>query len=142
MKKFKYFFLILVLCSFAFSRVSADNTDTEKAKTNAATETTADSSDGFALIPDGEIKGCDFKTGDMTFACIPNYLQYLIEIVIGIAGTIAVVFIMVGGFKYVFSGISEDKEAGKETIKNALLGLVIAGLSWVIVTWVISLLTM
>ena len=99
----------------------------------------------FTLIPAGDKlkdKGCDFQTGEMTFDCIPNYIQYLIEIIVALAGTIAVIFVMIGGFKYVFSGISEDKEAGKETIKNALLGLVITGLAWVIVTWIVSLVTM
>ena len=109
----------------------------------------------FSLIPKGwnrttdadnkpvsHESGCDFQTGEMTFACIPNYIQYLITIIVELAGTIAVIFIMVGGFKYIFSGISEDKEAGKETIKNALLGLVITGLAWIIVTWIISLVTM
>ena len=99
----------------------------------------------FTLIPAGNAlkeKGCDFQTGDMKFSCVPNYIQYLIEVIIALAGTIAVIFVMIGGFKYVFSGVSDDKEAGKETITNALIGLVIAGLSWVIVTWVVSLLTM
>lgn len=133
MKKLKNFFWVLLIYFSTFVQVFAD----------PAEETTVNTAeDGFALIPTGDIKGCDFKTGDMSFECIPNYIQYLIEIIVGIAGTIAVIFVMVGGFKYVFSGISEDKEAGKETIRNALLGLVITGLAWVIVTWIVSLVTM
>lgn len=96
----------------------------------------------FVLIPTTKIEGCDFIKGDMKMSCIPNYIKYLIDIIVGIAGTIAVIFIMVGGFKYIISGISEDKEAGKETIKHALIGLVITGLAWIIVTGIISIVTM
>lgn len=99
---------------------------------------------GFSLIPAGNTlkdKGCDFQTGEISFSCIPHYIVYLIEIIVAIAGTIAVIFIMIGGLKYIFSGISEDKEAGKETIKNAIIGLVITGLAWIIVTFVVSLVT-
>ncbi len=98
----------------------------------------------FTLIPSGNTlkeKGCDFQTGEISFSCIPHYISYLIEAIVALAGTIAVIFIMIGGFKYVFSGISEDKEAGKETIKNAIIGLVITGLAWIIVTTVVSLVT-
>lgn len=103
--------------------------------------------EGFVLIPeDGTIGGknlkCNFTTGDFEMFCIPAYIKYLINIIVGIAGTVAVIFIMVGGFKYIISGISEDKEAGKETIKHAIIGLIITGLSWIIVTGVISIVTM
>ena len=99
----------------------------------------------FTLIPAGDTlkaEGCDFQTGKMSFSCIPHYISYLIEAIVALAGTIAVIFIMIGGFKYIFSGISEDKEAGKETIKNAIIGLVITGLAWIIVTTIVSLVTM
>lgn len=75
-------------------------------------------------------------------SCVPKYIQYLITMIVDIAGTIAVIFIMVGGFKYILSGVAEDKEAGKETIKNAIIGLIITGLAWIIVTGVISIVTM
>ena len=96
----------------------------------------------FTLIPTKALEGCDFQTGNMEMSCIPNYIQYLITIIVEIAASIAVLFIMVGGFKYIFGAISEDKEAGKETIKHAIIGLVITGLAWIIVTSIVSLVTM
>lgn len=128
-QKMKKIFLYAVFYFIMFQQALAAET-----KNNSVT-------DGFALIPEKEIKGCDFLTGEMKMSCIPNYIQYLIEIIVGMAGTIAVIFIMVGGFKYIFSAVSEDKEAGKETIKNAIIGLIITGMAWIIVSAIIALIT-
>lgn len=104
--------------------------------------------DNLTLIPEGgklendKDLTCNFNTGDFHFGCIPYYIKYLIQGIIALAGTLAVIFIMVGGFKYIFSAVSEEKEAGKETIKNAIFGLIIAGMAWIIVTMVVSLATM
>lgn len=44
-----------------------------------------------------------------------------------IAGYVAVIFIIIGGFKYIISAGQSDKMAGaKKTITNAVIGLVIA----------------
>lgn len=106
-----------------------------------ATETSIDPNGGFSLVPTGQIKGCNFVSGEMSFECIPNYIKYLIDIIVGLAATIAVVFVMVGAFKYIFSGFAEDKEGGKKTIQDALIGLIITGMAWIIVTGLVSLLT-
>ncbi len=51
-----------------------------------------------------------------------------------LAGLIAVVFIIIGGYQYIFSGANEDlAEKGKKTLTNAIIGLVIVILSYVIV---------
>lgn len=100
------------------------------------------------LIPKGGIlenngsEVCNFNTGDMSFACIPIYIKYLIDIIIGLAGTIALVVLMIGGFKYIFGAVSENKDSGKKTIQSALTGLIIAGMAWILVTGLVSLLTM
>ena len=51
-----------------------------------------------------------------------------------IAGILAVLFIVIGGFQYILSGANEElAERGKKTLKNAVIGLVIIILSYVIV---------
>lgn len=55
------------------------------------------------------------------------------------AGTIAVLFIIIGGFQYMFAGASPDlAKKGKETLVNAIIGLVIIILSFVIITVVVN----
>jgi hypothetical protein len=56
-----------------------------------------------------------------------------------VAGALSVVFIVVGGLRYVMSnGEPKDIEAAKNTIMYAVLGLIISLLSFGIVNFVIS----
>ncbi len=56
-------------------------------------------------------------------------------ILLPMASLIAVLFLIVGGYQYMFAGANEDlAKRGKDTIRNAIIGLVIIILSYVIVT--------
>src|SRR3989344_4846812 len=55
-----------------------------------------------------------------------NYLNIIIKLVIGIAAVLAMVMIVMGGIEYMTSDLISSKEAGKDTIRNAILGLLIA----------------
>ncbi len=73
----------------------------------------------------------------------PSSLSGLIttvtNLLLGIAGAVAVIFIIVGGIQYATSGGSEDKtRTAKSTITNAVIGLIITILAFVIVNFVIS----
>ena len=63
-------------------------------------------------------------------------LSKIIEnVLLPVAGLIAVGFLIYGGFQYVTSrGEEEQAESGKKTIQNSIIGLVIIILSYVIVT--------
>ncbi|MCX6751263.1 MAG: hypothetical protein NT161_00635 [Candidatus Nomurabacteria bacterium] len=55
-----------------------------------------------------------------------NYLNIIIKIIIGFAAVLAMVMIVVGGIEYMTSEVISGKEAGKETITHAILGLLLA----------------
>jgi hypothetical protein len=56
-----------------------------------------------------------------------------------LAGAVAVVFIIIGGYRYIVSaGSSDGAGAGKKTLINALIGLVIIILAYVIVNVVVN----
>lgn len=96
------------------------------------------------LIPATEGEGSlgdKFITGDFQLEDIPLYLQYLTNFIVTMVAVLSVVFIIYGGYQYIISPISEDKEAGKNTIFNAILGLVISILSWAIINAVLYILT-
>lgn len=58
---------------------------------------------------------------------------------LGIAGGIAVLFIIYGGIRYVTSsGSQTHMEAAKNIMSKAILGLVIIVAAWIIVTAVLS----
>lgn len=61
-------------------------------------------------------------------------LVRIINILLAVAGLIAVVFLIVGGFRYITAGGNEETaEAAKKTITNSIIGIVIILLSFVIV---------
>ncbi|OGE84459.1 MAG: hypothetical protein A2846_00960 [Candidatus Doudnabacteria bacterium RIFCSPHIGHO2_01_FULL_49_9] len=65
----------------------------------------------------------------------PNeFIVGVIDILLGIVGLVAVLFLIIGGFRYVTSaGNEETAEAGKKTVINAIIGIVIVILAFVIV---------
>ena len=65
----------------------------------------------------------------------------LVQIGLAVVFAIAVIYLVIGGFRYIISqGNEEGVEKAKGTITNALIGLVIVVLAWIILTVVINLL--
>ena len=80
---------------------------------------------------------CSSGNGD-----ISSILITIINWALGLAGLISVGFIIYGGFKYIFSAGNEKTAGeGKAVVFNALIGLVIIILAYVIVRIVVSTVT-
>ncbi|MCF7831039.1 pilin [Candidatus Gracilibacteria bacterium] len=77
--------------------------------------------------------GTKIQGGCVQLSDVPAIIIHLIDLLTKIAGSVAVAFILYAGFQLIMSGITEDREAAKNTIKWAILGLVLCLLSWVIV---------
>jgi heme/copper-type cytochrome/quinol oxidase subunit 2 len=73
---------------------------------------------------------------------VSGLILYVINIMLGIAGLVAVLFLIIGGFWYITSaGNEETAEKGKGTVINAIIGIVIIILSYVVVNVVSGLVT-
>lgn len=94
-----------------------------------------------AAINSNELLGCAIKTGRISMSMIPYFITYFSNFLLSIVGLVAMLFIVLGGYWYIFGGMMEQKEKGKKFIGNALKGMVIAILSWTIVTVIINLVT-
>lgn len=84
---------------------------------------------------------CGIKTGNIHLWMLPFYITRIIEFLIGIAGLVSVLFIIIGGYLYAWGGLTEDKEKGKKAVMYALIGLAIAVLAWIIVNIIQTQLT-
>ena len=93
----------------------------------------------FALLPDEFADAVE--TGNWEWELILQLIFHWIELGVYLAGTIAVILIMIGGYQYIFGAISEDKEQGKNTIIKVLIGYSVILLAWIIVDIFISLIT-
>lgn len=70
---------------------------------------------------------------------LPTFIQTIINAVLVIAGVVAVVYLIVGGYKYITSsGNAEAAEAGRTTVLNAIIGLVIIFAAFLIVNFVVD----
>ena len=66
----------------------------------------------------------------------------VIRVLLQVAGAIAVVFLIIGGFQYITSGGNEEgMEKAKGTIKGAVLGIIVIVLSFSIVVIINNVLT-
>lgn len=66
---------------------------------------------------------------------IINYALYL-------SGAVAVLFVIIGGYRYLTAGGNEEgAKKGRTTVTNALIGLVIIILAYVIVNVVVNFIT-
>lgn len=69
-----------------------------------------------------------------------NVIKNLIKTMIGLAGAVAVIFVVVGGYHYITSsGHPEKLEKAKKTLLYAGIGLAIVLLAYPVVDYVVSL---
>ena len=65
---------------------------------------------------------------------VSGFILKIINIALAVAGLVAVLFLIIGGFRYITSaGNEETAEQAKKIITNAIIGVVIIILSFVIV---------
>lgn len=80
-----------------------------------------------------DVLACAIESGGIHLWMLPYFITGIVNFLIYIAGTVAVLFVLLGGFWYMTGGLTDDKEKGKKTITYALMGLVITLLAWIIV---------
>lgn len=61
-----------------------------------------------------------------------QYITGIFTLLVGAVTILAVIWIVLGGIQYMSTDAWSGKSEGKEKIKNALLGLLLAGASWLI----------
>lgn len=73
-------------------------------------------------------------TGLPNDTSVSGFILKIINIALAVAGLIAVLFLIIGGFRYITSaGNEETAEQAKKIITNAIIGIVVIILSFVIV---------
>lgn len=95
---------------------------------------------GFVLLALPIVAGAQNFTLPNAPGNLPNQntatgiIMFIINIALAIAGLIAVFFLVIGGFRYITAAGNEDaSEQAKKIILNAIIGIVVIILSFVIV---------
>ena len=93
--------------------------------------------DEWGLLPEWLVRATNDPDG-ITPDTFVRFGLELIQTLVEVAGVVAVIMVMFGGFAYVFGSFAEEKETGKNTLKYSLVGFVVCLLSWAIVDLVIT----
>lgn len=78
------------------------------------------------------------RNGDIHIDDIPLVIKSAINFFLGIAGTVAVVFVIIWAYKILFGSLQQDKSKWRDTIVAALGWFALATLSWLIVRFIID----
>ena len=79
-------------------------------------------------LSESEIRDWDIHTED-----IPNIIKGIIDFLMWISWTIAVIFVIVWAYKILFGSLEQDKTKWKDTIIMAIIWFAIASLAWFII---------
>lgn len=118
--------LLVIAATLAFGSV-AMLTPTVSAATSAVNPTDAINT------------GVEAAGGTATKDDLPKLIQTIVNVLLFIAGAIAVVMIILGGIRYVTSNGAQDQvKAAKDTILYSVVGLIVALLAFAIVQFVVA----
>ncbi|MEK7544521.1 MAG: pilin [Patescibacteria group bacterium] len=140
MKRFSLALVSLLVFLFPFS-ASAQGILPSTTKTDSACQDLFVSNSPASLrdqiksnsISLNDVLACALRTGRVKLWMAPFFILSAIEFLSGLAGLLSVGYIVVGGYHYVIGGISEEKDKGTKTIKNALIGFILSMLAYTIV---------
>ena len=68
--------------------------------------------------------------GGLSKATLSQYIGAGFNLGVGLAAVFAVIFIMIGGFRYLYAAGGGEVDAAKGMIKNAIIGLVLTAMSY------------
>lgn len=69
---------------------------------------------------------------------IQGVIRALIDVAFGAAGLVAVIYLIVGGFRYITSsGNAEAIEGAKATIVNAIVGLIVILIAFLLINYIL-----
>ncbi len=78
------------------------------------------------------------EMGTLRVTDVLYFIVKLIDLVSGLAGTLCVLMVIYGGFQYMMSGLNDDKESAKKTLRYAFTGLVVSFLAYLIVNLIFA----
>lgn len=84
------------------------------------------------------ISNQNLRDGNVDIDDIPLAIKSAIDFFMGIAGTIAVIFVIIWAYKILFGSLQQDKTKWRDTIIMALWGFALAALAWMIIQIIIK----
>lgn len=115
-----------------FFETSIEYEGVEKFK-QALIQLNSDPANEWGFIGQNDVLGCAIVTGRIKLAYLGILMFYVLKVLTVFSGIISMVFIMIGGYRYIIGALTESKDEGKKTIIYAIAGLIVSTLAWIIV---------
>lgn len=90
-------------------------------------------------VKSNDILGCAVITGRIKLYMYKMYIIYFTKLLSMISGSLSILFVVIGGYKYMIGALQDDVGEAKTTITNALIGLAISTAALIIVNIVQSI---
>lgn len=90
-------------------------------------------------VKSNDILGCAIITGRIKLYMYKMYIIYFTKLLSMISGSLSILFVVIGGYKYMIGALQDDVGEAKTTITNALIGLAISTAALIIVNIVQSI---
>lgn len=89
----------------------------------------------FITLP-ASLESCTYL-GVVTLDCVPVLFTNIVFLLFSFSGLVALIFVIMGGFKYMFSGGDAKKtEEARKIITYAVIGLILILMSFGIVNFI------
>ncbi len=91
------------------------------------------------LAQENAEKGAEEISGGLSQDALTASISNIVNILIFVIGMVAVIMLIVGGFRYVFSqGNEKAVQGAKDTILYSIIGIIVAVLAFAIVNFVLG----
>lgn len=95
----------------------------------------------YSELTANDILGCAIVTGRIKMFYLSMILSYALNMLAIVSGSIAMLFIIFGGYQYVIGALTQSTDNAKKTIINAIIGLIVSTGAWIIVNIVLSIIS-
>lgn len=87
-----------------------------------------------AFVPGAEDSSDKYKSGSYSLNDLARIFTIAAQWILGIVGSLALLMFVYGGFLFLFSGGNKDRiDKGRQTLVNAVIGIFVVFLSYMII---------
>lgn len=86
-----------------------------------------------------ELPGCDWETGQHEAVCIPIFIGHLVQVVFSVISVFFIINVMYAGYQIAMGAWSGENSAGKDRLRNSIIGLIVSVCCYLILDLIISI---
>lgn len=85
------------------------------------------------------LEGCNWATGQLQAKCIPVFIGHLVFVLFSLISAFFVINVMFAGYQIAMGAWSGENTAGKDRLRNSIIGLVVSVCSYLILDLILTI---